>query len=82
MLARILAAIDARGRPVCLSELSRELGIAESALEGMLDTLVARGRLRSVGPAVPACVECPLRGGCTVLALEAPRSWALAARPS
>jgi adenine-specific DNA glycosylase len=77
MLARILAAVRDAGRPLCLAELSGELGIPESALEGMLQALVARGRLRIVEPALPDCGACPLRGGCMILTLDTPRAWAL-----
>lgn len=67
MLASILAAVRAAGRPLCLADLSRELDIEESALEGMLETLVARGRLRAIRFDGPGCEVCPVRGGCFVM---------------
>ncbi len=67
MLTRILAAIDAAGRPLCAADLRRELAIDGSALEGMLDTLVARGRLRAVRFDGADCGGCPVRSGCFIM---------------
>lgn len=68
MLARILATIRAAGRPLCQADLQRELGIEASALEGMLETLVARGRLRALHFAGTGCGGCPTRSGCFIMA--------------
>ena len=59
MLSAILAAIREAGRPLCLVDLSRDLGIDEPALEGMVETLVARGRLRAIRFDGPGCDACP-----------------------
>lgn len=67
MLARIVAAIQAAQHPVCLADLVRELDIEASALEGMLDTLVARGRLRALRVDDSGCGGCPVRSGCFIM---------------
>ena len=68
MLGRVLEAIRSADRPMCLADLSRELGIDGAALEGMLGTLIARGRLRAIAPAVTDCGACPIRSGCFIMA--------------
>ena len=67
MLSAILATVRRAGKPLCLADLSRELGIDEPALEGMVETLVARGRLRAIRFDGPGCDACPVRGGCFVM---------------
>jgi hypothetical protein len=67
MLTRILAAIDAAGRPLCAADLRGELALEGSALEGMLDTLVARGRLRALRFDGADCGGCPVRSGCFIM---------------
>jgi hypothetical protein len=81
MLARIIAVIEAAGRPMCLADLRRELDIDEAALDGMLATLVARGRLRLIrggDAAADACGGCPVRSGCFIMADGVAATWALA----
>lgn len=77
MLGRILATIRASGKPMCLADLSRELAIEESALEGMLETLVARGRLRTFVFDGPGCDACPVRGGCFIMNDGVAKTYAL-----
>ena len=67
MLSAILETIRRAGKPMCLADLERELGIEESALEGMLETLVARGRLRAIAFDGPGCESCPVKGGCFIM---------------
>jgi hypothetical protein len=78
MLARILAVIGAAERPVCLADLHRELDIDETALEGMLDTLVARGKLRALRFDDASCGGCPIRSGCFLMADGVAVTYALA----
>ncbi|HZW01815.1 MAG TPA: FeoC-like transcriptional regulator [Candidatus Deferrimicrobium sp.] len=68
MLARILTTIRAAGQPLCLADLHRELDVEESALEGMLETLVSRGKLRAVRFDDAGCGGCPVRSGCFIMA--------------
>jgi hypothetical protein len=67
MLSAILSAIRDAGKPLCLADLSRELGIEESAVEGMVETLVARGRLRALAFDDGGCTACPVRSGCFIM---------------
>lgn len=62
-----MSAVREARRPVCLADLSRELGIDESALEGMLDTLLSRGRLRSIVFEDGGCSACPIKSGCFIM---------------
>jgi hypothetical protein len=78
MLRLILSAIARADRPMCLADLSRELDIDGPALEGMLETLVARGRLRASRRLDVACGACPIRSGCYVMADGVAPTYALA----
>ena len=49
MLQDIIKLFERTDRPTSLSEMARTLGVQESALEGMLDTLVRKGKLVEVG---------------------------------
>jgi hypothetical protein len=90
MLSAILSAITEAGRPLCLADLSRELELDEPVLEGMLDTLVARGRLRAIRFDGDGCTACPVKGGCFIMndgvavtyALPPPAGAATTVRPS
>lgn len=77
MLARILTTMRAADRPLCLADLGRLLDIDEPALEGMLETLVARGRLRVVELDHPGCGGCPARAGCFIMEVATARAYAL-----
>lgn len=79
MLARILAAIAGSGRPMCCADLAHLLDIDETALDGMLSTLVARGRLRVIRGVEEVCGGCPIRSGCFVMADGVAATYALVA---
>ena len=82
MLTAILDAIRSAGRPLCLADLSRELDVDESALEGMVETLVARGRLRSMVFDEAGCSACPVKGGCYIMDDGVARTYALPPEPA
>ncbi len=82
MLTAILEAIGEAGRPLCLADLSRELSIDESALEGMVETLVARGRLRAIAFDDEGCSACPIKGGCFTMNDGVAVTYALAPDPA
>ena len=67
MLAEILKAFEKDEGPVDLGRLGRELGVEQSALEGMLQTLVRQRKLREVLPGSETCMDCPHSSGCTYL---------------
>ena len=77
MLRAILAAIYEAGKPMCLADLSRDLGIDEPALEGMVETLVARGRLRAIVFDDTGCTACPVKSGCFIMNDGVARTYAL-----
>ena len=77
MLRTVLEVIRDAGRPMCLADLSRVLGFEESALEGMLETLVARGRLRAIVFDDAGCTACPVKGGCFIMNDGVAKTYAL-----
>jgi hypothetical protein len=64
LLSRILNEFRQTNGPLDLSVLSNRLGIERSALEGMLQLLVRRGKLREIGPSTEACSHCGGRTSC------------------
>ncbi len=81
MLSAILAAIRESGKPMCLSDLSAALHIEESALEGMLETLVQRERLRAIEFVDDGCSTCPVKGGCFIMNDGVAKTYALPPDP-
>lgn len=77
MLRAILSAIGDAGRPMCLADLSRDLGIDEPVLEGMLETLVLRGRLRAIKFEDEGCTVCPVKSGCFIINDGVAKTYAL-----
>jgi len=77
MLRAILSAIRDAGRPMCLADLSRDLGIDEPVLEGMLETLVLRGRLRAIKFEDEGCTVCPVKSGCFIMNDGVAKTYAL-----
>ncbi len=67
MLARILEEFQNSPDALCLEELSQKLSIETGALEGMLQTLVRKGRLLEIDPGAAPCQICPARGGCLLM---------------
>lgn len=77
MLKEIMAEFRATRAPLCVDELSRSLEVEASALEGILDTLVQRGRLQVIDPTDYTCVSCPAKGGCVILTNGLKRSYTI-----
>lgn len=67
MLSQILAEFQKTRSSLCVEELSQALEIEANALEGMLDTLVQRGRLQVISPTDYHCAACAAKGGCVIL---------------
>ena len=82
MLSAVLSAIRDAGRPMCLSDLSAELEFEEGALEGMLQTLVNRGRLRAIEYVDDGCSTCPVKGGCFIMNDGVAKTYALPPDPA
>jgi DNA-binding IclR family transcriptional regulator len=70
VLSQIIKELESAGGVIDLGELSRRLGVQRSALDGMIETLVRKGRLREVevGEMPPACASCGEQAGCSVVA--------------
>ncbi|MCC7360490.1 MAG: helix-turn-helix domain-containing protein [Anaerolineales bacterium] len=68
MLTRVLALLAEGEGGLGTAEISRRLDIAPGVLEGMLETLVRRGRLVRVCAAETPCGACALRSECNLLA--------------
>jgi hypothetical protein len=89
MLQQLMQEIEAVGGTVSVRQLSQRLGVETSALEGMLDYLVRKGRLveysswgcselsaESDGQ-IPSCASvCPGARGCPFLAKQ-PKTYTL-----
>jgi Mn-dependent DtxR family transcriptional regulator len=68
MLKEIIKAFKESNTPMDLNELSRDLGVERSALEGMLELLVRQGKLREIQPGSEVCTVCKNRSECSRLA--------------
>jgi hypothetical protein len=66
MLSQILNEFQ-QNPGLCLDELSQKLAVEAGALEGMLQTLVRKGRLLEIDPGQAACQACPAKGGCLLI---------------
>lgn len=64
MLRQVLEAFQEYPGPMSLPALSRQVGIPQPALEGMLEELVRMGRLVRIEPNAAACRACGHSGGC------------------
>ncbi len=62
MLKSILAQFHRTTKPLCLADLQATLALDAGVIEGMLQTLVQRGRLTEIADAA-VCHSCPVRGG-------------------
>jgi DNA-binding IclR family transcriptional regulator len=71
VLSRIIKELERAGGAIDLNELSRRLGVQRSALDGMIETLVRKGRLREVevGEPPPMCASCGKRSACTLMSI-------------
>ncbi len=71
MLSQIIKELETAGGAIDLNELSRRLGVQRSALDGMIETLVRKGRLREVevGEIPPMCASCGQRSGCILVSI-------------
>jgi hypothetical protein len=69
MLSQIIKELESAGGAIDLDELSRRLGVERSALDGMIETLVGKGRLRAieVGETTPTCAHCAGRATCAIV---------------
>lgn len=65
LLTQLLAELEAARGPVNINELSQKLGIERSALAGMIDFWVRKGRLRHNDPVAAEAAEMCASGSCS-----------------
>ena len=84
MLKQVLREIESSSEPLDVAELSRRLGVDRSALEGMIEFWVQKGRLASdavrASAGYPDCSAMGCRSSCTGLdecpfMIKMPRSY-------
>jgi len=86
MLHQVLRELESAGGPMNLNELGRKLGVERSALAGMIDYWVRKGRLQDNdlvmdaavcnSSACSAGVSCPGPQGCPFV-MKMPRTFSL-----
>lgn len=64
MLKSILNLMKTVPGPLSITSLSQRLKIDEAVLEGMLQTLERKGKIRGVEGGKTMCASCPLAGSC------------------
>ena len=71
MLRELIALIESNQGCLSVGELSRRLNAEPSAVEGMVQTLLQRGRLLSLdGAGSPPCDMCDASEGCALAAFR------------
>lgn len=68
MLGEIVKRFKDADHPLSIDQLSRELGVDRTALEGMLLTLVRQGKLKEVELGSETCGRCSKKDSCVHLA--------------
>lgn len=79
MLKEVIRLFEDSARPLSMSEMAATLGIQESALDGMIELLVRKGRLCPVEAAAPTCAKCHGCSTCHTSPMQ-PKSYVLAGR--
>ncbi len=80
MLKAILTQFQQADHPLCAADLQAALALDLGVIEGMLQTLVQRGRLLEIVDTA-GCHTCPVRGGCVILTLATPKRYTLLPTP-
>ncbi len=73
MLTELLRLLEEDHAEYSLQELGRILGVQPSAVAGMLETLVRKGRVLEVGGDCGICDSCGIRGHCDIPVTRAKR---------
>lgn len=73
MLNRLIHLLDDNEGEIDLTAISRSLNAQPSAVSGMLETLVRKGRLVEIGPACGVCDTCGLSSQCVLPARKIKR---------
>lgn len=73
MLTDLIRLLEVHDGSLDLRELGRQLDAQPSAVAGMLETLIRKGRLVETGPDCGICDSCGLAAHCTLPAKRARR---------
>jgi hypothetical protein len=68
LLSGVLAEFREAHGALTLTEVARRLEVERSALDGMIELLVRKSRLRKIGPDGGVCSICGEEGSCAALA--------------
>ncbi len=77
MLTEILRLLEQNGGELDCLQLSRQLDVQPSAVAGMIETLLRKGRLVELSPTCGPCDDCIAKTDCRLPALRARRYAAL-----
>ena len=66
MLSQLICLLEENEGEVDLATISRSLGAQPSAVAGMLETLIRKGRVIEVGPDCGVCDTCGLNSQCVL----------------
>lgn len=67
MLSQLIDLLDSQENGLSLSEISRRMGAQPSAVYGMLQTLLHKGRVVAIGPDGGMCNACGVQATCNLL---------------
>ena len=73
MLTELLRLLEENEMEYDLKELGQKLGVQPSAVSGMLELLLHKGRVMEMGADCGICDTCGIRGQCDIPALRAKR---------
>jgi Mn-dependent DtxR family transcriptional regulator len=73
MLTELLRLLEQNHAEYDLHELGRLLGVQPSAVAGMLQTLIHKGRVVEMGADCGICATCGIRGHCDIPVTRAKR---------
>jgi hypothetical protein len=73
MLTQLVELLGSKENGLSLAEIGRAMNVQPSALMGMIELLVRKGKLLEIGPDGQCCAECGLEGQCNLLAARGKR---------
>lgn len=73
MLQQLIQILESRENGLNVAEISRELKVQPSAVFGMIQTLLHKGRLVEIGPDGKYCAACGEKAQCNLLAARGSR---------
>jgi hypothetical protein len=80
MLSQLIQLLEENDGEVNLADLSRRLDAQSSAVSGMMETLIRKGRVIEIRPECGVCDSCSLSDDCTLPARRIKRYWVVQRR--